>query len=63
MKVERCKPPCTFNWEECYEILDTAITHMVQEKLITVHKTSISDLMAYVLAKEEAQKQQEDLGE
>jgi hypothetical protein len=36
---------------------------MVQEKLITVHKTSISDLMAYVLAKEEAQKQQEDLGE
>ena len=58
MEVKSCPKECTFDWAEFEISLDIAVTHMIQEKLIYVHKTSISELMAYVLAKQEAKEKQ-----
>ena len=54
MHVRPCPKDCTFDWEDFEISLNIAATHMIEEQLISVHKTSISELMAFVLAKQEA---------
>ena len=59
MHVRPCPKDCNFDWSEFEICLNIAVTHMIEERLITVHKTSISELMGFVLAKQEAKEKQQ----
>ena len=59
MRVRPCPKECQFDWAEFEISLNIAVTHMIEEKLIYVHQTSISELMAFVLAKQEAREEQQ----
>ena len=59
MHARPCPKECTFDWAEFEICLRIAVTHMIEEQSIYVHKTSISELMAFVLAKQEAREKQQ----
>jgi hypothetical protein len=59
MEVKPCPKACTFDWAAFEILFDIAVCHMIEEKFCYVHKTSIADLMDYVLGKQQANEQRD----
>jgi hypothetical protein len=58
-KSNPCPKACQFDWATFEILFDMAIAHMVEEKHCYAHKTSLADLMEYVLAKQQANERRE----
>jgi hypothetical protein len=59
MDVKPCPKACQFDWATFEILFDMVVAHMIEENLCDVRTATLADLMAYVLAKQQANERRE----